>query len=477
VPKTVRGDLDTFSLPDLLQWLEISRQSGRVTLTRGPVRRSIDLQGGAIVFVSSTRPDERLGSFLVRRGIVAEEVAWAALAENLLTGKNLTRIVLDRGYLTRDLLAGAVEGLAVEVLIDSFRWKGASFEFDPEVPTEDILRISLSLRGQVLAMQGAKAVDDTVRAASGPAPGDEDQQEAEEQPGPGNVATRFWEILGQHPPGDAGPDAIRGLFEDFRRFSADLGRRAAAAGRPAPIFDDTAVLLRRALAEGATGDQLVQAAALDPFLTMNLVSFSNALDTGRPASGTAREAAVAVGPEALRLFLELSSGRDSATLPASRPLERAIRTSAIATAVAASRLAPSLRFDPDLAYTAGLVEPLAGYDPLLSLLAVRFEPGPFRAGVLNASRSAHGRLLARKMSLPDTLRAVLGSTGFVTPESPDVERVVFYAKQLVPSVGIGCEFSCEDPGLVDQAASLCSDEDLLAAIRRDTARLFEIIGL
>ena len=135
VQKSLRGDLDIFSLPDLLQWLEVSRQSGRVTLSHGAIRRSIDLKEGKIVFVSSTRPEERLAAHLVRHRILNSAEAYTSLAENLLSGRNLTRIILDRGLATRKRLAWAVEGLAVEILLASFRDKGATFEFDPSIST------------------------------------------------------------------------------------------------------------------------------------------------------------------------------------------------------------------------------------------------------------------------------------------------------------------------------------------------------
>src|SRR5258706_421114 len=80
--------------------------------TRGDVKRTIDLKRGSIIYVSSSR---------------------------------------------------AVESLAVQVLLDLFHWRGSSFEFDPLFQTEDLLNIHLSLRGQVLAFQGAKSIDDSAR--------------------------------------------------------------------------------------------------------------------------------------------------------------------------------------------------------------------------------------------------------------------------------------------------------------------------
>src|ERR1019366_5600046 len=106
VARTLSGNLDTFSLADLLQWLEINALSGRVTVWRGEVLRTIDLKGGAIVFVSSSPPYELLG-------------------ESFATGKNLTRLILERNLLGREKLAEAVEGLAMKILLDLFHWGGA----------------------------------------------------------------------------------------------------------------------------------------------------------------------------------------------------------------------------------------------------------------------------------------------------------------------------------------------------------------
>ena len=161
--KSLSGTLDTFALADLLQWIEINRLSGRLTVSRGEDRRMIDVKDGAIVFVSSVRPEERLGTFLVSRGILPEPVVYELLADSFLTGRSLTRLVFETGLLSREALAGAVEKLALKVLLDLFHWRGARFVYDPTVVTEDLLRIQLSLRGQLLALEGARAVDDTAR--------------------------------------------------------------------------------------------------------------------------------------------------------------------------------------------------------------------------------------------------------------------------------------------------------------------------
>ena len=101
MPKTLSGTLDTFSLGDLLQWLEMNHLSGRVTVSLGDERRTIEVKAGAIVFVSSIRPEERLGTWLTSRGILDEPIVYELLADSFLTGQSLTRLIFESGLLSR----------------------------------------------------------------------------------------------------------------------------------------------------------------------------------------------------------------------------------------------------------------------------------------------------------------------------------------------------------------------------------------
>ena len=232
--RTLSGNLDTFSLADLLQWLEINALSGRVTVWRGEVVRTIDLKGGAIVFVSSSLPNERLGVFLTRRKVLTEPVVFELLAESFATGRNLTRLILERNLLPREKLAEAVEGLAMKVLLDLFHWAGATFEFDPLFKIEDLIRIHLSLRGQVLAFHGAKSVDDS-RVNVGTATGsDETGARWEREFKPEVLAAMFWEILEGLPGRDALPGLPEGIVPGLHVVRAPRAQAPPRAGAPLP---------------------------------------------------------------------------------------------------------------------------------------------------------------------------------------------------------------------------------------------------
>src|SRR5262249_14145206 len=160
MPHQLRGRLDIFSFADLLQWMELNRRSGRLTVSRGPDRRAIDWKDGEIVYVSGSLPRHRLGIHLLRSGALPASTLYELLARSFTGGGTLSRLILDAGFDTHDGLSLRVEELARKLLFEMFEWREARFEYDPDFHVVRILRIGLSMRGQALALQGAKASDD-----------------------------------------------------------------------------------------------------------------------------------------------------------------------------------------------------------------------------------------------------------------------------------------------------------------------------
>ena len=66
----LQGQLSTYGFSDLLQWMEMNRRSGRLTVMRGKDRKVIDWKDGHIAYVSGSHPKDRLGVFLNRIGAV-----------------------------------------------------------------------------------------------------------------------------------------------------------------------------------------------------------------------------------------------------------------------------------------------------------------------------------------------------------------------------------------------------------------------
>jgi hypothetical protein len=158
-------------------------------------------------------------------------------------------------------------------------------------------------------------------------------------------------------------------------------------------------------------------------------------------------------------------------------MERVVRRAALSTAVAASHLAEGTETPREEAYTLGLLEPLGSYELLKLLITVAFPPGPIRVGALSRFRAAAGRVLARKLNLPQSMEDVLGSSGRVSSKSPAAEQLIFLAKQIAPSEQIGHEWTSEDPRLTERVVELSARPDLPQVVARDASMLREILQL
>lgn len=476
--KTLSGNLDTFSLADLLQWLEMNALTGRVTVRRGSVRRSIDLKQGAIVYVSSSRPQERLGIFLAKRGALPPETVYTLLAENFASGTNLTRLILDGAHLTRECLAEVVESLALQILLDLFHWRGAEFDFDPGVKTEDILRIQLSLRGQALAIHGAKSVDEQARGELGQAEAPVPEDSWERDFDPDALAGTFWELSERIPSDADGGETVRRRWDLFTRFATELRRNLSGAFRLLPVYDDTILLARAAVERDEGPEAIVRLARFDPFLTADILFLANTLRSGADSLlATAEEAARVLGTEALSRLVSFLVAPNATRILAANRLERLFRRSALSTAVAASHLAIPLGLDPEKAYSLALLEPLSAYEPLKLLLGMDFSPGAFRVGVLDTFRPIYGRTLAGKLNLPREYASLFGSSGDVDSKSSTIDQMVFFARLLAPTERIGKDFTSEDPELADRFVALAHGGEVSVEIERDLARLRDTLGL
>ena len=72
---SLRGDLKTMGLPDVLQWIAAGHKTGTLHIQKVSVEKRIIVRDGAIFSSWSNDPRESLGQFLIRLNLVTEEEA------------------------------------------------------------------------------------------------------------------------------------------------------------------------------------------------------------------------------------------------------------------------------------------------------------------------------------------------------------------------------------------------------------------
>lgn len=455
----LQGHLSTVGFADLIQWMELNRRSGRLSIMRGRDRRVVDWKDGEIVYVSGSQPRERLAVFLHRTRALPKATIHSLLAQNFTGGTNLTRLILEGQHATVTGLSRRVEELARKLLYEIFEWRDAVFRYDPSHHVEKILRVRLRLRPQVLAFQAVKTIDDARRHRRTRTPSGFREALFEKE----SLDLRFWEVV-ERAGESLGPDEGRRRFEELDDFADRLRRRLGRIQSLRPVHEDTLALLRELLKrEPLDLSAIAQVAALDPLLTVDLVVLANSLVVNRRRSVvTAEEALELLGAAPVATLLQRLASADFPRASEDRATI-AVRRASIAAAVAAERRAPEFGIPADRAYALGLLHLLPYADLLGVVEEMGMAPGRFRAALIEVHRPLVGRLRAESWSLPLDLEAVLTDDG--TDDRP-AAALIRIARATLPDCALGP---------LHAAVSVPAREARATAV--EVNRLFEFLSL
>jgi hypothetical protein len=160
----LRGNLKEFSLPNILQLVNMSARSGALTIRRDNQWGRIYFRKGLICHAFSVPQYLPLGERLVRDGaITAEQLRRALTAQE--DGAESVRIggsLLAEGVLDRATLERAVREQIQGAAFDFFGWEDGAFEFgvDDQVTDEDIL---VEMHVESVIMEGCRRIDEWER--------------------------------------------------------------------------------------------------------------------------------------------------------------------------------------------------------------------------------------------------------------------------------------------------------------------------
>lgn len=159
----IQGNLDRLHLGDLLQWLQLGRLSGRLTLVGRHSKRHLDFLEGDIVYVSSSVPQERLASWLATEGVLPVSQLRRLLAVSLLRRTLFTNLLIDRGGFSPDTLRSSLTRLAETITSRVMATDQVRFTLDPDYPVRQLLGLTLQVEPNSLVLEAARRTDENGR--------------------------------------------------------------------------------------------------------------------------------------------------------------------------------------------------------------------------------------------------------------------------------------------------------------------------
>lgn len=153
-----RGDLAQMPLPEILVTIHRYKAPGIITCARDAETKQIFVDGGRIIFATSSNVADSLGDRLLRDGIITRE-QYDESVRRIREGKRQGAILVEMGAIQPKQLFVNVRDQVQEIVWSIFAWNSgtATFEAGRERTTE-FIKLNLSIPQAVL--QGVRLVPD-----------------------------------------------------------------------------------------------------------------------------------------------------------------------------------------------------------------------------------------------------------------------------------------------------------------------------
>ena len=160
----LQGDLSKIQLPDVLSFLAMIRQTGKLVVrrTQPQLDRSIHWKEGEIIFASSSSPEHSLGQFLLRNGKITQDQydeSKRRVTPQLRHGK----LLVQMGALSPKDLWWGVKNQVLEIIYSLFTWKDGEFFFVESSEELAQERIVLQINTSSVIMEGIRRLDEGAR--------------------------------------------------------------------------------------------------------------------------------------------------------------------------------------------------------------------------------------------------------------------------------------------------------------------------
>jgi len=161
----LQGNLDDFSLPEILQLIAVQQKSGVLKLTSGDEVAVIFFEGGRVVSTRDRRRNAKdpLKGFLVNTGYLSDAQLRQIETIEAESRRELTDVLLSGNYLSGEHLTHALEQQIQDTMHRLLTWKAGTYHFSGDSRTVPKFAVNVRLNTEGLLMESMRRMDEIVR--------------------------------------------------------------------------------------------------------------------------------------------------------------------------------------------------------------------------------------------------------------------------------------------------------------------------
>ncbi|MEM7245499.1 MAG: DUF4388 domain-containing protein [Acidobacteriota bacterium] len=159
----LEGTLKDFALPDIFQLIGLQKKTGTLFLKNEEHDEvTITFLDGCLVFADSKnkRLEGRLGTMLVRAGLITEVQLMQVLEKQKQTLQRLGVLLVNEGVVRQDDLKKALQLQVTQIIYKVFRWDDGDYRFDQEDQIDYDRDNVTPISAESILMEGMQIIDE-----------------------------------------------------------------------------------------------------------------------------------------------------------------------------------------------------------------------------------------------------------------------------------------------------------------------------
>ena len=124
---------------------ECRKKTGTLVLENDDAIKKVYFSAGDIIFATSNVNEDRLGEWLLRKGVITRQQVDTTAEILKQTGKKEEVILVEQGIITQEGLADSIKSHVRQIIVSLLNWREGRYAFDESpLPVSDIIPLQMS---------------------------------------------------------------------------------------------------------------------------------------------------------------------------------------------------------------------------------------------------------------------------------------------------------------------------------------------